>query len=177
MLRGAPVEVNARRVVQIVSVLMAVTLAALSITFFLSGMHRNTAASNLRLHGVTVSVTTTTCVGELGGSGSNLADYRCQGTFLLNGHRFDTTIPGHQFRATGSAATFITAKNSPGFLATPRDVNRERASWHVYVLPFVLLVFLIVFVSILARRRRKERVALNEDFISTPTTAAETSDP
>jgi hypothetical protein len=155
MLRGAPVEVDTRRVAQIVIALIVATLAILSVTFFLSGVHRNSNVSNLQQHGVSVSVTTTTCTGELGGSGSNLVDYRCEGTFVLNGQRFHDTIPGRAFRATGSKATFVTAKNSPGLLATSLEVRREDASWSVFIPPFVILVVLSAFVTVVVRRRTR----------------------
>jgi hypothetical protein len=155
MLRGAPVEVDTRRVVQIVTALIVATLAVLSVTFFVSGLHRNANVSSLHDHGMLVSVTTTTCTGELGGSGSNLADYRCEGTFVLDGQRFHDTIPGHAFRATGSTNFFVTAKNNPSLLATSLEVRSENASWRVFLLPFVLLVVLIAFVAVVARRRTR----------------------
>jgi hypothetical protein len=153
MLRGAPVEVNTRKVTQFVSALLIIALATLSVTFFVSGAHRNEDVSNLQRHGTLVSVTTTTCTGELGGSGSNLADYRCEGTFTLNGRHFEDTIPGHTLRTTGSTAMFVVAKNNPGLLATSHDVRSEKSSWTVYILPFVLLVVLIALVTFLASRR------------------------
>jgi hypothetical protein len=153
MLRGAPVEVDVQRVTQIVSVLIIATLTVLTVAFFLSGLHRNSDVSNLQRHGVVVAVTTTTCTGELGGSGSTLADYRCEGTFTLNGHRVHDTIPGHAFRATGSKADFVTSTEDPSLLATSRQVKIEHTTWSVYIVPFVLLVVLLACVGIVARRR------------------------
>ncbi len=160
MLRGARVEVDTRQVTRIIVALIALTLAVLSVTFFVSGVHRNADVSNLQQHGVTVSVTVTTCTGDLGGSGSNAADYRCVGSFILNGQRFHDTIPGHADRATGSRATFITAKNNPGLLATPLEVRSEDASWSVFILPVIFLVVLIAFVTVVARRRSR-RTTIN----------------
>jgi hypothetical protein len=114
--------------------------------------------SDLQHHGVSVSVTVTTCTGELGGSGSNLADYRCVGTFILNGQRFHDTIPGTVFRATGSRAEFITAKDHPGLLATSLQVRTEHTSWSVFILPFVLLVVLIAFLTVVLRRRTRRTI-------------------
>jgi hypothetical protein len=147
------VEVNTRLVTQIVAALIVVTLAVLSVTFFVSGVHHNANISNLQKHGVLVSVTTSTCTGELGGSGSNLADYRCVGTFILRGQRFHDTIPGKALRSTGSTATFVTATNNPGLLATSLQVRSEGASWSVFILPCVLLFILIAFVVVVSRRR------------------------
>jgi hypothetical protein len=158
VLRGAPVEVDTRQVVRILIALIVATLAVLSVTFFLSGLHRNSDVSNLQQHGVSVSVTVTTCAGELGGSGSNLADYRCVGTFILDGQRFHDTIPGHVFRATGSKAEFVTAKNDPGLLATSLQVRTERTTWSVFVLPFLLLVILIAFLTEVVRRRTRRTI-------------------
>jgi hypothetical protein len=158
MLRGAPVEVNTRQVIRILIALIVVTLAVLSVTFFLSGLHRNSDVTSLQQHGVSVSVKVTTCTGELGGSGSNLADYRCVGTFILNGQRFRDTIPGNVFRATDSRAEFVTAKNNPGLLATSLQVRTEHASWSVFILPFVLLVVLKAFLTVVARRPKRRTI-------------------
>jgi hypothetical protein len=157
MLRGAPVEVNAQRVMQIVSALIVATLAVLTITFFLSGVHRNSDVSNLQRHGVSVAVSVTTCNGELGGSGSTLADYRCDGTFILSGQRYHDTIPGHVFRATGSEVTLVTAKNNPGLLATTLEVQNERSSSSVFILPSIFLLVLIGVVAVAARSRSRRR--------------------
>lgn len=154
VLRGASVDVNSQKVLRFVFVLVALALAVLSASFFVSGLHRNANISDLQRHGVRVSVTITTCTGELGGSGSNLADFRCEGTFTLHGQRFHDTVPGSGFRATGSTVFFITARNSPSLLATMRTVRDERSSWSVFILPFILLALLIASVTIVARRRR-----------------------
>jgi uncharacterized integral membrane protein len=158
MLRGAPVEVNTRRVSQIVSILIIAILTVLTVTFFLSGVHRNSDVSNLQRHGTSISVTVTTCTGELGGSGSTLADYRCEGTFTLNGQRFHDTIPGHVFRPTGSTAVFVTSKNNPSLLATSLEVRDDTTTWSVFIVPFVLLAILIVFVAFVTRRRARRSV-------------------
>jgi hypothetical protein len=159
MLRGAPVEVNTQKVTQFVSALIVATLTVLTVTFFLSGVHRNADVVNLQRHGVSVAVTVTTCNGELGGSGSTLAQYRCEGTFFLSGHRHHDTIPGHSFRATGSTVTFVTAKNSPGLLATTFEVKSEKTTLNVFILPSILLVALIGFVAVVARSRSRRKTS------------------
>jgi hypothetical protein len=155
VLRGATVDVNTQRVVHFVLALLAVALASLSFTFFVSGLHHNTNITNLQRHGVTVSVTVSTCDGELGGSGSNLADYRCVGTFTLKGHLYNSTIPGHELRAVGSTSTFLTPSNSPGLLATLREVKGEKASWSVFILPSAFLLATLATVAVLARRHSR----------------------
>jgi hypothetical protein len=158
MLRGAPVDVNTQRVLQIVSALVVAALAVLTVTFFVSGVHRNSDISNLQQHGVTVTVTVTTCSGELGGSGSTLADYRCEGTFILDGQRHHDTIPGHAFRASGSRGSFVTAKNSPGLLATSSEVRNEKTSSSVFVLPSIFLIALIGSIALIARRNTRRTI-------------------
>lgn len=146
-------EANTRRVVQSVVAIVLVALAALSLTFFVAGLHHNENASSLRRHGVAVSVTVATCDGELGGSGSNLADYRCEGTFTLRGHRFHDVVPGNSFRPTGSKATFITSTNSPSLLVTSLQAQNERATWDVFILPLVLFGLLAISIVTSVRRR------------------------
>lgn len=151
-------EVNTQRVLQTVFALIIATLAVLTVALFLSGVHRNSDISSLQEHGVAVTVTVTTCLGELGGSGSTLADYRCEGTFVLNGQRHHDTIPGHIFRATGSTARFVTASNSPDLLATSSQVTNERTSSSVFVLPSIFLVALIGSITVVARRKSQRTI-------------------
>jgi len=86
-LRGAAVDVDARRVARVLVGACLLALAALSATFFVVGASKNAQITDLREHGVPVEVTVTRCLGLLGGSGSNDAGYACRGSFTIGGHR------------------------------------------------------------------------------------------
>jgi hypothetical protein len=157
-LRGAPVEFDARRVKAIVTAVVTVGLAVLVATLFTIGARQNSQISSLQQHGVLVSVRVVTCVGELGGSGSNVSAYDCSGTFDLAGHSYDVTIPGSSFRTIGSSVQLIAATTNPRLVATRSNVRKERTSTTVFILPTVLLVVLVAMATGLVVRRRRGSV-------------------
>ena len=89
-------------------------------------------------------VTVTGCLGELGGSGSNAAGYICRGTFVLDGHRDNEIIPGDNLRPPGTKVRAVTVPGDPALLTTAAAAAHDRPTWHVYVLPGVLAVVLLV---------------------------------
>jgi hypothetical protein len=152
------VEVDARRAARGLMGAGVVLLAAVTITLFAAGVHKNAQITSLRQNGVLIEVTVTKCLGALGGSGSNAAGYSCRGTFILNGKRYTHTIPGDTLLAPGTAVGLVTVKSDPGLIATTNQVESDHTSWRVFTLPIVLLVVLAAFiVAILVRSRRKSQ--------------------
>ncbi len=98
----------------------------------------------------------TNCIGELGGSGSTIARYDCNGTFELGGKHYSVRIPGGNLRPAGTAVPLIAAKNDPGLIATSRQVQSEHTSWNAFIYPIVLLFVLVVIVVAVVVRRRKK---------------------
>ena len=74
-LRGAGVDVNGRRVAQVVLGLCLAALAITTAVLFAAGFNKNSQINELQHNGVPVQVTVARCYGLLGGSGSNLAGY------------------------------------------------------------------------------------------------------
>jgi hypothetical protein len=157
-LRGAPVEFDARRAKRIVTAVVTVGLAVLVITLFATGARQNSQISSLKQHGVLVSVKVVTCVGELGGSGSNVSSYNCSGTFDLAGNSYDVTVPGSSFRTIGSSVQLIAATNDPRLVATRGTLRNEHTSAKVFILPTVLLVVFAAMATVLVVRRRRGSV-------------------
>jgi hypothetical protein len=155
-LRGAPVEFDSRRVKRIVTTVFTVGLAVLVVTLFATGARQNSQISSLKQHGVLVNVKVVTCVGELGGSGSNVSAYNCSGTFGLGGHSYNVTIPGSAFRTIGSTVRLLAATTNPRLVATQSNVRNERASVKVFILPTLLLIVLAAVMTTLVVRRRRE---------------------
>jgi hypothetical protein len=155
-LRGPSVgQVNVRRIGQILALIGLVTLVVLVVVFALAGAHRNSQISNLRTNGVTVDMKVSGCLVQIGGTGSNPAGYRCQGTLAVNGHRYTEPIPGLTHYAEGQVIHVVVVPTDPALLATVHDLSREHTSASVYVLPIILfLALVLLFVGLVFERRR-----------------------
>lgn len=138
-LRGASVSVDGRRAAQVVVGLFLATLAVLGVVFIVVGVNKNQQINELKDHGVPVTYVVSTCVGLLGGSGSNGAGYSCQGTYTIDGHRYSQNLPGSSLYASGDRVEAISVRSDPTLLSTPAILAGERASANVFVLPAVLL--------------------------------------
>jgi hypothetical protein len=157
-LRGAPAaEVDARRLRAVAAAVCVLALAAATVALFVAGAHKNAQISNLREHGVPITMSVTGCMGLLGGSGSNVAGYACRGTFTLDGRRYDEAIPGNVLRPPGSTVAAVTVPGDPHLVATADQLAAEHPSARVYILPAVLLVILVALVGIVVLRRRARR--------------------
>jgi hypothetical protein len=158
-LRGATVGVDPRRAAQITIAIGWVALAALVVVFYLIGINKNDQITSLKQHGVTVEDKVSGCLGELGGSGSNAAGYRCWGTYTIDGSRYTKDIPGNVLRATGSEVAAVADPSDPGLITTVAALDDERASASVFILPSVLLIALVLLTGVLALKTRSARRA------------------
>ncbi len=161
-LRGAGVgTIDGRRVARVALGAVGVAAAVLTVILFVAGADKNAQITSLRTRGVPVEVTVTSCMGLLGGSGSNAAGYACQGTYVVGGHRYRQAIPGDVLRRPGSTVRGVTVPDDPELLSTARDVAGEHASWRVFIAPTVLALVLVAGGAALAvgRLRRRARPA------------------
>ena len=138
-LRGASVAVDHRRVGRVVVVALLAGLVVASGALYAAGAHKNAQVASLRDHGVSVEVTVTGCLGQLGGSGSNAAGYSCRGTFVL-GHRQTVVLPDGAPHSPGDRVREVTVASDPGLVSPPALVASSSVSWTVFVLPTILLV-------------------------------------
>jgi hypothetical protein len=97
ILRGASVDVNARQAGLAIAGIWLLAFVAIIGVLFVAGIQKNAQVNRLRQQGVPIEVTVSGCLGEMGGSGSNLAGYNCRATFFLAGHRYSDAIPGSDF--------------------------------------------------------------------------------
>jgi hypothetical protein len=125
--------VDIRRVSRVAVGICVATLAVTAGVLFGAGINQNAQIVALRNHGVPADVTVTTCLGLLGGSGSNAAGYSCRGTLVVGGRRYDVAVPGSVLRAPGSNVRVV------------------------FVLPTVLLLVVMLVVAGLVLRRRHAR--------------------
>ena len=154
-LRGARVDVDGRRVGRVVGGALLVTLAVLTVVLFVVGAQKNSQIERLRQNGVAVKVTVSGCRALMGGSGSNLVGYACQGTFSLGGHHYSEAIPGTTLYAPGTSLRAVSVPGDPGLLSTASSVAADHPSWRVFIVPTCLLVVLAVLVGALVLRRRR----------------------
>jgi hypothetical protein len=168
-LRGASVDVDPRLAARVAVAVLVTALAAVAISLSVAGLDKNAEITGLRQQGTPVEVTVTHCVALLGGSGSNGVGDSCLGTFVLDGKRYRSTIPGNGLWAPGSTLRLITVRTNPGLLATSHQVASEHVSWRVFILPAVLVVALIALVvAITARHVRRRRRLGAVGSVSTP---------
>ena len=158
-LRGAGVQVDARRVGQVALGIVLATLAVLAVVFTVVGVHTNQQDDRLHHDGVPVTFTVTGCLGLLGGSGSNAAGYSCHGTYTLDGHRYSEQLPGNSFHRPGSTVAAIAVPGDPALVSPASIVATEHSSAGVFVLPAILAGILLLLVALLLVLRRRRRRA------------------
>jgi hypothetical protein len=155
-LRGAGVQVDARRLAQVAIAIVLITLATLAIGFTIAGTHKNQQIDQLHTQGVPVTVTVTGCLGLLGGSGSNAAGYSCHGIYTLQGHTYKESLPGSAFHRPGTTLDAVAVPGDPALVSPVAIADAQHSSASVFVLPAVLggvLVLLLVALIVRARRR------------------------
>jgi hypothetical protein len=133
--------------------------AVIVVVTFLSATNDNARIDRLKSHGVSVAVTVTSCVGNIGGSGSNAAGYTCHGSYRVDGVRYEEVIGSKttQSRA-GTKVRAIADPSRPSTVALASAVAREESSSSVYVVPSVLaLVFVVLTLALLRRQRSLSR--------------------
>jgi uncharacterized membrane protein YfcA len=156
-LRGAGAAVDARTAGRVVLALVLVTLAVLVVVFTVVGEHKNAQIDELRTQGVPVIVTVGSCIGLLGGSGSNAAGYACTGTYELGGHRYHEPLPGNGYHARGATVAAVAVPGDPTLVSTAAIVRSDHASARVYILPAVLFAVLVAVLAVLVVRQRRRR--------------------
>jgi len=158
-LRGASVNYDARRVGRAVVGLCLVALLVLVVIFTVAGVHKNSQINRLHHDGVPVTVTVTSCLGLMGGSGSNAAGYSCTGTFAIDGKRYSESLPGTAFHNAHSTLAAIVVPSDPALVSPTSIANSEHAGLSVFLVPAILLVGLLLLVGLIALLQRRSRSA------------------
>jgi len=158
-LRGGRVDADLATVAGVALVLVVLALIVAAAVLFVAGADKNAQITSLRRHGVPVEVTVTSCLGLLGGSGSNAAGHACTGTYVLGGHRYHQAIPSDALYDVGARLRGVAVPSDPALLSLPSVVAGERASWRVFITPAVLAVLGVGLGlgTLLVRRRRHPR--------------------
>lgn len=156
-LRGATVDIDPGRAKHVVLSVCLVAIAIVAVILLIAGVQKNDQVDNLQHHGVRINVTVVSCLGLLGGSGSNGAGYACKGTYTFDSRHFTQSIPGDADRRLGSVIPGVIVASNPSLLSTPGLVAEEQASWKVFIAPIILLVVLALALVTVALVRRRDR--------------------
>jgi len=159
VLRGAGVEVDGRRIGRLLLGVITVAILAAALVTAFAGYEKNSQVQALRTHGVGVEMTVTHCLGLMGGSGSNLVGYDCDGTYTFGGRQYQASIPGTADHAPGSSVRGVVDRDDPALFSIPAALGAERASPRVFILPGVLFVGAVLVAGFALLQRRRDGLA------------------
>lgn len=133
--------------------------AVIIVVTFISATNDNARIDRLKSHGVSVVVTVTSCVGNIGGSGSNAAGYTCHGSYRVDGVRYEEIIGSKTTQSpAGTEVRAVADPNRPSTVELASAVARSTSSSSVYVVPSILaLVFVVLALALLRRQRSFDR--------------------
>lgn len=123
----------------------------------MTGAHQNAQITALKTDGVQVVETVSSCLGQLGGSGSNAAGYSCTGTLTLHGRLYHDPVPGNSLYAPGTKIRIVVDSADPGLVSSVSSVKNEDASPDVFILPSTLLAVLLAIGALIGLRFRSSR--------------------
>ena len=152
-LRGPAVQSIGRRFWTSAAAVLLALLATIVVVTFVSAVNDNARIDRLKAHGEAVIVTVTNCVGNLGGSGSNAADYTCDGTYRLGGARYRETIGSKtSFSSPGDKIRAVADPARPSTIEVASAVATSSSSSSAYVVPSLLALIFAALGCEYARR-------------------------
>lgn len=157
-LRGPEVQNIGRRFWITASAVILVGLASIVVVSFVSAVIDNARINRLKNHGVSVIVTVTNCVGNIGGSGSNSAGYTCHGKYQVNGVLYQEIIGSKtSFSAPGSKVRGVADPAQTSTVEIASAVASSSSSSTVYIIPVLLALLVITLALVLLRRLQQIR--------------------
>jgi hypothetical protein len=140
--------------------IMLSLFAVIIVVTFISAANDNARIDRLKSKGVSVTVTVSSCVGNIGGSGSNAAGYTCRGSYRIDGTRYEEVIGSKTTQSSaGATVRGVADPNRPSTVELASAVARSKSSGSVYVVPTVLaLVFVALTLALLRRASGRRRV-------------------
>ncbi len=139
VLRGADaVDVGGRFQVA-AGALVLVVVAALLLISVVAAANNNGRISRMKLRGLAATVVVTDCTGNLGGSGSNAANYTCRGHYVVDGTPYDEVIGAMtDFAAPGAHVRAVVDPTRHSTVELASAVASSTVSPRVYVIPGLL---------------------------------------
>lgn len=160
-LRGAAPAPVGRRFWMVAGTLALVILGVVVIVSFLSAANDNSRITRMKSRGIAVSATVIECTGNLGGSGSNAANYTCRGSYTVGSTTYHEVIGSmNDFAAPHTSVRAVADPSRPSTLVLASAVASSRASNSAYLAPALLLVaFVALILAFLGVARRSRRTA------------------
>ena len=155
-LRGATSPGVARRK-WLIAAAACLVLAALAVAASaISAGRDNARIDRLKNHGITVTVTVSACRGNLGGSGSNVVDYTCRGTYRVAGETYHEVIASlSRSRPSGSTVRGIVDPSQHSYVVLASALDGTSSSLAVFVIPALLATGLLAVAWALLRLVRR----------------------
>lgn len=154
-LRGPDARSINGRIWFVAGALLLALFALIIIVSLISATNDNARIERLKDHGVAVAVTVTSCVGDIGGSGSNAAGYTCHGSYRLHGVHYREIIGSKTTQSRpGTVVRAVADPAHPSTIELASRVHASSASTSVYVVPGLLALFLFVLLPVFVRRWR-----------------------
>ena len=133
-------------------VLAAVAVAASAI----SAGRDNARIDRLKAHGIAVTVTVSACRGNLGGSGSNVVDYTCHGTYRVGSVTYHEVIASmSRSRPGGTAVEGVVDPSQHSYVVLASALEGTSSSPTVFVIPALLAIALLAVALALLRLVRR----------------------
>jgi hypothetical protein len=162
-LRGPEAQPIGRNFWLVAGTLLIAVLAVIVTVSFISAANDNARIDRLKFHGVSVVVTVTNCVGNIGGSGSNGAGYTCRGAYDVKGVAYHEVIGAKTtLSTTGSTVRGVADPNRPSTVELASAVASSAASPSAYIVPSLLALLLLAVMAILYRRKSSNTRARTE---------------
>jgi hypothetical protein len=158
-LRGPDARSISGRFWFVIGALALCVFALIIVVSFISATNDIARIERLKDHGVSVVVTVTSCVGNIGGSGSNAAGYTCRGSYRVHGVRYQEVIGSKTtLSSAGTQLRGIADPARPSTIELASSVAKSSSSLSAYVVPSLLTLFVVLGFA-LFRRRRSRRAA------------------
>ena len=149
--------------------LLLTAFAVVIIVSFISATNDNSRIDRLKARGVSVVVTVTNCVGNIGGSGSNASGYTCHGAYRVKDVRYQEIIGSKStLSSVGSNVQGIADPAHPSTIELASAVARSSTSPSVYVVPSVLTLLLVALTLLFLRRLRSSRLRPPKSLAESP---------
>lgn len=129
---------------------------AVLVVSLVSAFNDNARIERMKAHGIPLTVTVTTCDGNLGGSGSNGAGYTCRGTYRIDNTTFHEVIGSMtSFAASGTAVRAVADPSNHGTITLSTAVKSSKASPWAFVAPGALTVATVILTWLFVRVARR----------------------
>jgi len=149
--RGRPTLSGRRALIATLAVIAA--SLALVLNAYASDYQR---VSDMRTNGVQSTLSVSSCIGNLGGSGSNGAGYTCTGTYRFNGSSLSSTLADwSSFVAPQTRLCVDIDPRAPHFVVTCTEHDHLATPQPPYVAIGLLGVALVATLTGLWRGRRR----------------------